>query len=47
MRDELIRDLEAVENAMIYAAEQRDQVGQPRKRGHAIRCNLVARKGRI
>ena len=32
MRDELMRDLGAVEDVMIYAAEQRDAVGQPRKR---------------
>ena len=39
MRDEMIRDMEAMENVMIYAAEQRDQVGQPRKR--AVMYNAV------
>ena len=31
-RSELVNDLDAVEDVMIYAAEQRDAVGQPRKR---------------
>ena len=39
MADILIRGMEAMENVMIYAAEQRDQVGQPRKR--AVMYNAV------
>jgi hypothetical protein len=30
MRDELIRDLDAVEDVMIYAAENMNQTGMPR-----------------